>query len=77
MELVIWIKILEEVVGISLHTNALVKNMNPFLLHPAMSKYYYLPILSRLGSLALIRQPVYVKESTEFKPVIPCWTELI
>ena len=39
------------------------KDMNPIILPPAMG---------RLSSLALVRQPVYEKEISEFKPIKPC-----
>ena len=39
--------------------------MNPSLLLPAMGEY-----LDRLGSLALVRQPVWAKENSEIKPFV-------
>ena len=44
---------------ISLSTNALGKGMNP-------------PVLTQLGSLALVRQLVQKKEDSAFKPDILC-----
>ena len=54
------IKILDEADCISHSTNTLGKGMNPIILPPAMG---------RLGSSALVRQLVYEKENSEFKPV--------
>ena len=53
MELVIRVQILDKVGCVSLDDNALGKGMNPSLLPPAMSKQY-----DRLGSVALVREPV-------------------
>ena len=44
---------MEEAVCVSLCTNALRKSMNSFVFSPTMGKQ-----LDKLGSLALIRQPV-------------------
>ena len=49
---------------ISHSTNTLGKGMNPIILPPTMGKYE-----DRLGSSALVRQLVYEKENSEFKPV--------
>ena len=45
-------------------TNTLGKGMNPIILPPAMVKQQ-----DRLGSLALVKQLVWEKENSEFKPV--------
>ena len=57
MKAAIWLQILDMAVCILFHANFLGKDMNPFVvLPPGMDK------LDRLGSLALIRQPVYEKK---------------
>ena len=62
------VQILDETDCISHSTNTLGKGMNPIIpiiLPPAMGKS-----LDRLGSSVLVRQLVYEKENSEFKPVI-------
>ena len=59
MNTVTRVQILDETDCISHNTNTLGKGMNPIILPPAMS---------RLGFSALVRQLVYEKENSEFKP---------
>ena len=54
------VQILDEAYSISYSTNTMRKGMNPIILPPAMGK---------LGSLALVSQPVREKENFEYKPV--------
>ena len=57
------VQILAETDCISHSTNTLGEGMNPIILPPAMGK-----LKDRLGSSALVRQLVYEKENSEFKP---------
>ena len=66
MDLVTSVQTLDEAVFISLYANNIGKGMNPSGLPSAINKKP-----GRLGSLvALVRQPVYEKENSEFKPAI-------
>ena len=58
-------QILDVVVGISLHVNAFGKDLNPPVIPSAIGKKY-----GRLDSLALVRQLIWEKKNSEFKPAL-------
>ena len=64
MDMATQVQILDEVDCILYSTNTHGKGMNPIILLPTIGKEK-----SRLGSLALIRQPVKEKENSQLKPI--------
>ena len=62
MESLTWVQVLYKTVFALLYTNTLQKGMNLSVLFPAMGKI--------VASSDLIRQPVYEKENSEFKPIL-------
>ena len=50
---------------ISLHANSLKKGMNPSVFLSTIGT-----LLGKLGSLALVRLPVFKKENSEYKPLL-------
>ena len=65
MESVTRVQILDEAVCISLCANSLEKSMNPCVFSPAISKYQ-----GTWDSSALVRQQVWKKENSKFKPAV-------
>ena len=58
-------QILDEVLYISHYIITLRKNINPSVISPVISK-----LLDKMASLHFIKQPIYVKENSGFKPAL-------